>query len=61
MSMQFKKMMMYFSLAHEGELFASDLKFRLCHQLNQDDKMIYLGDPGCKNEDAISNLNTMKR
>lgn len=61
MTLYFKKIMMYFSLANEGELFACDLKFRLCHLLNQDDKMIYLGDPGSKIEDAISNLNTMKR
>lgn len=61
MTLYFKKIMMYFSLANEGELFACDLKFRLCHLLNQDDKMFYLGDPGSKIEDAISNLNTMKR
>jgi hypothetical protein len=61
MSLYFKKIMMYFQLANEGELFACDLKFRLCHLLDQDDKMVYLGDPGSKIEDAISNLNTMKR
>lgn len=53
--------MYYFSLANEGELFACDLKFRLCHSLNQDEKNVYTGDPGSKNEDAISNLNNMKR
>jgi hypothetical protein len=28
-----KKLMMQFQLACEGELFSSDLKFRLCHSL----------------------------
>jgi hypothetical protein len=47
-----KKIMIYFQLANEGELFSCDLKFRLCH-LNADDKAFYTGDPGCKIEDAI--------
>ena len=57
--MQLKKCMMYFSLANEGELFACDLKFRLCHIAGE--KTFYAGDPGSKTEDAIQNLNTMRR
>jgi hypothetical protein len=53
--------MMYFQLANEGELFSCDLKFRLCHMQMGDDKNFYVGDPGCKTEDTIRNLNTMKR
>ena len=59
MSLYFKKIMMYFQLAHEGELFACDSKHRLCHKI--DEKAFYAGDPGSKTEDAIQNLNTMKR
>ena len=51
--------MMYFSLASEGELFACDLKYRLCH--NAGEKTFYAGDPGSKTEDALQNLNTMRR
>ena len=61
MSIFIKKIMMYFQLANEGELFACDLKFRLCHLQANDDRSGYIGDPGCKVEDAIQNLNTMKR
>lgn len=59
MSHEMKKCMMYFSLASEGELFACDLKFRLCHISGE--KTFYAGDPGSKTEDAIQNLNTMRR
>lgn len=61
MNLFFKKVMMYFQLANEGELFANDLKSRLCYSLGGEDKQYYTGDPGSKNEDAIQNLNTMKR
>ena len=60
MTMALKKIMMNFNLANEGELFACDLRFRLCHYFS-DDSTFYIGDPGCKQEDAIQNLNTMKR
>jgi RNA-dependent RNA polymerase len=51
MSLTLKKAMMYFALANEGELFASDLKYRLCHVVGE--KTFYAGDPGSKTEDAI--------
>lgn len=60
MSLQLKKIMIVFQLANEGELFASNLQYRLCFN-SENDKKIYTGDPGSKNEDAIQNLNTMKR
>lgn len=61
MSERLKKIMAEFQLACEGQLFACDLKFRLCFLSNQDDKQAYLGDPGNKNEDAIKNLNCLRR
>lgn len=53
MSIRLKKIMMNFNLANEGELFACDLRFRLCHLGMNDDQTNYLGDPGSKNEDVI--------
>lgn len=38
MNLFFKKVMMYFQLANEGELFANDLKSRLCYALGGEDK-----------------------
>lgn len=61
MNRSIKNIMMSYNLANEGELFACDLRFRLCHLGMNEDSTFYLGDPGVKNEDAISNLNTMKR
>ena len=51
MTTTFRKIMMYFLLATEGELFSCDLKFRMCQMT--EDKNFYQGDPGCKVEDAI--------
>ena len=61
MNLFFKKVMMYFQLTNEGELFAIDFKSRLCYSLWGVDKQFYTGDPSSKNDDAIQNLNTMKR
>lgn len=52
--------MSHFKLASEAEIYASDLKFRLCFMANED-KNNFIGDPGCKQEDAIQNLNNIKR
>ena len=53
--------MMQFQLACEGELFSCDLKFRLCHSSQFDEKNFYIGDPGSHNDDAVKNLNSVKR
>lgn len=52
MALLLKKMMMQFQLANEGELFASNLQYRLCTN-GTNDRTVYTGDPGSKNEDAI--------
>jgi len=49
----FKQIMTNFQLASEGELFSCDLKFRLYFFADVEDKNIYTGDPGSKQEDAI--------
>lgn len=51
MSQDLKECMMQFSLVSEGELFACDLKFRLCHLAGEN--TVYTGDAGLKTEDAI--------
>lgn len=56
-----KKLMIQFQLACEGELFSCDLKFRLCHSAKNDEKSFYIGDPGSQNDDAIKNMNSIKK
>ena len=60
MTFKLKKIMIDFQLANEGELLASNLQYKLCFNSTNDAK-VYSGDLGSKNEDAIQNLNTMKR
>lgn len=48
MTLTIKKIMMNFNLVNEGELFACDLRFRLCHLGMNEDQTFYMGDPGCK-------------
>lgn len=61
MTKVYKRIMSYFHLAIEGELFSSDLKFRLCHLQDKDQNIHFTGDSGLKLEDTNSNLQTIKR
>jgi hypothetical protein len=61
MSQVFRKIMSFFHLSVEGELYSSDLKFRLSYIRGKDQNLQYTGDSGMKQENTISNLNTLKR
>ena len=54
MENQIRSMMVTFKLAIEGELYATDMRFKLCDDSLQN---YYKGDPGLKHENAIMILN----
>ena len=50
-----RSIMIQFKVANEGELYGTDLKFKLCD--NSNSKNYYKCDPGLKHESAIMALN----
>ena len=52
--------MVQFHLVSEAELFACNMSYRLAHNPLENDKNVYIGDPGSKNEDVMKNLNLQR-
>lgn len=61
MSAYLKKLLAYYHLVSESELFCANLQHRLCYEPGYDERNFYLGDPGSKNEDIMRNMNDMRR